>query len=97
MKGTHVTLSVEMECPSLIKLLKKRKRFRGGKMKTGVVKWFNDGKGYGFIQDEQGKEHFVHYSSINIQGFKTLKEGQKVYFEAEDGPKGPCAKEVTLV
>lgn len=66
-------------------------------MKTGVVKWFNDGKGYGFIQDEKGKEHFVHYSSINIQGFKTLKEGQKVYFEAEDGPKGPCAKEVTLV
>lgn len=65
-------------------------------MKKGIVKWFNDAKGFGFLQDEKGKDYFVHFSSINVHGFKSLKEGQKVYFQDEVGPKGPCAKGVTL-
>lgn len=65
-------------------------------MQTGTVKWFNDSKGYGFIQDDSGNEFFVHYTSINQEGFRTLKEGQKVYFSEAQGPKGPCAKDVTL-
>ena len=67
-------------------------------MATGSVKWFNDSKGYGFIQAE-GKETdiFVHYSAIEGDGFKTLAEGQQVAFELIDGPKGPQASNVTKV
>lgn len=61
---------------------------------NGTVKWFNDAKGFGFIQDEAGEEYFVHYTAINKQGFRTLKEGQKVEFTKAEGPKGPCAKDV---
>lgn len=65
-------------------------------MPTGTVKWFNDGKGYGFIKpDTGGKEVFVHHSAIQMQGFRTLAEGERVEYEIEDGPKGPQAAKVT--
>lgn len=61
---------------------------------TGTVKWFNEQKGYGFITQEGGKDLFVHYSSIQSDGFKTLKEGQAVTFSVKQGPKGPQADNV---
>jgi len=62
----------------------------------GKVKWFNETKGFGFIEPEGGgKDVFVHYSAIQDQGFKTLREGQEVSFEVTDGPKGPQAVNVT--
>jgi CspA family cold shock protein len=57
-------------------------------MATGVVKWFSNKKGFGFIEQEEGGDIFVHHSAINMSGFKTLKEGQKVEFEVKRGPKG---------
>ena len=57
-------------------------------MLLGKVKWFNDAKGYGFITHEDGRDVFVHYSTITGDGFKTLAQGQEVQYEAEDGPKG---------
>ncbi len=61
----------------------------------GKVKWFNDQKGYGFIEHEGGKDVFVHFSSIQGDGFKSLSENQEVEFEIADGPKGPQAINVT--
>jgi CspA family cold shock protein len=67
-------------------------------MATGTVKWFNDSKGYGFIQPaDGGKDLFVHYSQIGGDGFKTLVEGGKVEFEAREGAKGPEATNVVPV
>ncbi len=66
-------------------------------MKNGTVKWFNDSKGYGFIEQEDGSDVFVHHTAINATGFKSLDEGAKVTFEVEDGPKGPSAVNVTAV
>jgi cold shock protein len=63
-------------------------------MLKGTVKWFNESKGFGFIEQEGGKDVFVHYSAINGSGFKTLNEGDKVEFEIVDGPKGPAAANV---
>ena len=63
----------------------------------GTVKWFNNQKGYGFISDEQGKDVFVHYSGPDMEGFKTLEEGQEVEFEVVDGAKGPQATHVKRV
>lgn len=64
-------------------------------MATGTVKWFNDSKGFGFIaQDDGGDDVFVHFSSIQGDGFKTLKEGQKVSYELQQGPKGLQAANV---
>ena len=58
-------------------------------MATGTVKWFNNAKGYGFVTPDQGEQDvFIHFSAINMDGYKTLKEGQKVQFELEEGPKG---------
>ncbi|QEY17186.1 cold-shock protein [Cellvibrio sp. KY-GH-1] len=62
---------------------------------SGVVKWFNDDKGYGFIEREGGADVFVHFRAINGTGRKTLKEGQKVTFEVTQGQKGPQAENVT--
>ena len=64
-------------------------------MINGTVKWFNESKGYGFISREDGTDVFVHYSSIDGGGFKTLLEGDSVSFEIEDGSKGPKAINVT--
>ncbi len=63
-------------------------------MLKGTVKWFNEAKGFGFIEQETGKDVFVHYSAISGAGFKTLNEGDKVQFEIVDGPKGPAAANV---
>jgi CspA family cold shock protein len=63
----------------------------------GVVKWFNANKGYGFIKREEGQDLFVHFSSINMQGYKSLTEGDKVSFEVEDTERGPQAKNVVKV
>lgn len=64
---------------------------------TGTVKWFNADKGYGFIEQENGPDLFVHFRAINTDGFKTLNEGQQVSFEVTDGQKGPQAENVTLL
>ena len=64
---------------------------------SGIVKWFNDAKGYGFIQREGGSDVFVHYSSIVGEGFRSLFEGQQVEFEVEEGLKGPQARNVSTV
>ena len=66
-------------------------------MNTGTVKWFNNQKGYGFISDEQGNDVFVHYSGLNMDGFKSLEEGATVEFEVVEGAKGPQATNVTVV
>ena len=64
-------------------------------MSNGTVKWFNNQKGYGFISDEQGNDVFVHYSGLNMEGFKSLDEGASVEFDVIDGAKGPQAVNVT--
>ncbi|WP_370277788.1 cold-shock protein [Pontibacterium sp.] len=64
-------------------------------MATGIVKWFNDEKGFGFIQQEQGPDVFVHHTAIQSEGFRSLQEGQKVEFTVAQGPKGPQAENVT--
>jgi CspA family cold shock protein len=61
---------------------------------NGVVKWFSNKKGYGFIEQEEGDDIFVHHSAINMQGFRTLAEGDRVSFEIEVGERGPSAKNV---
>ena len=66
-------------------------------MADGVVKWFNERKGDGFIEQEAGPDVFVHHSGINGAGFKTLQEGDRVTFDIEQGAKGPAAVNVTVV
>jgi len=66
-------------------------------MTNGIVKWFNERKGYGFIEQDEGPDVFVHHSGINAAGFKSLNEGDRVTFEVEDGQKGPRAINVTVV
>jgi CspA family cold shock protein len=63
-------------------------------MPEGKVKWFNDSKGFGFIEQEGGKDLFVHHSAIQGEGFKSLAEGDRVSFEVVQGPKGPAAENV---
>ncbi len=66
-------------------------------MTKGTVKWFNNQKGFGFITDENGKDVFVHFTGLNMEGFKTLEENQSVEFDVVDGEKGPQAVNVTVV
>ena len=66
-------------------------------MEEGIVKWFNDRKGFGFIEREENDDVFVHHSAINGSGFKTLAEGDQVTFDVEQGAKGPSAQNVTRV
>ena len=63
-------------------------------MTKGTVKWFNDRKGFGFLSREEGDDVFVHHTAIQAEGFKSLREGQEVEFEVQDGPKGPQAVNV---
>ncbi len=65
-------------------------------MANGIVKWFNNQKGYGFIEQEEGSDVFVHHSAINAEGFKSLNEGDRVTFDVEQGQKGPAATNVTV-
>lgn len=66
-------------------------------MPSGTVKWFNNSKGYGFIEQEDGPDVFVHHTGINGSGFKSLDEGDKVTFDIEEGQKGPAAVNVSVV
>jgi len=66
-------------------------------MANGIVKWFSDKKGFGFIEQEEGGDIFVHFSAIAMEGFKTLAEGDRVTFEVETGGRGPSAKNVQKV
>jgi CspA family cold shock protein len=67
-------------------------------MATGTVKWFNDAKGFGFITpDDGGKDLFAHHSSIQMDGYKSLKEGQKVSFDVTQGQKGPAASNINAI
>lgn len=66
-------------------------------MANGTVKWFNDQKGFGFITQEGGPDVFVHHSAIQGNGFKSLREGDRVIFDIEQGKKGPAAAKVTVV
>lgn len=68
-----------------------------GGMQEGIVKWFNNKKGWGFIQQEGGKDIFVHYSAIRGEGYKSLAEGDRVRFDVEQGEKGPSAVNVEKV
>ena len=66
-------------------------------MANGIVKWFNDRKGFGFIEQQEGPDVFVHHSGIDAKGFKSLNEGDEVTFDIEQGQKGPAAVNVTVV
>ena len=66
-------------------------------MEQGIVKWFNDAKGYGFISHQSGADVFVHFSAIETSGFRSLQEGQSVEFVVTKGPKGPQADKVRIV
>ena len=66
-------------------------------MATGTVKWFNESKGFGFIGGDEGEDVFVHFSAIEGDGFRTLREGERVEFQTTSSPKGPRAERVTVI
>ena len=84
-------------CICVVKMQHKEIFWRYFSMNKGTVKWFNNQKGYGFISDEAWNDVFVHYSGLNMEGFKSLEEGAAVEFEVVDGAKGPQATNVSVV
>jgi len=76
---------------------RKGPKLRSSKMAEGTVKWFNDSKGFGFIEQENGNDLFVHFSAIKGDGFKSIQEGARVSFDVVDGPKGPAADNVEML
>ncbi len=79
-------------------MISSRRHLGGSSMTTGTVKWFNASKGYGFISPSNGGDDvFAHFSAIEMDGYKTLKEGQQVEFEIQQGPKGPQASNIRPV
>jgi CspA family cold shock protein len=80
--------------PSVIVEIRLRNFSRRVNVMEGKVKWFNEQKGFGFIEKDEGGDVFVHHSAIQSDGFKTLQEGQRVSFDVQQGPKGPAAANV---
>jgi CspA family cold shock protein len=80
-----------------LSLWSKNQRKGVSHMVEGIVKWFSDQKGFGFIEQEDGADVFVHHSGINASGFRTLREGDRVTFDIEEGKKGPAAANVTVI
>ncbi len=82
---------------SLSEGINNRRRYIMSETVKGTVKWFNESKGYGFLSQPEGEDIFVHYTAIQANGFRTLKEGQEVEFNVERGPKGLQASNVTIL
>jgi CspA family cold shock protein len=95
--GPSVNPTHDEQSEHLVPFFSPKEAVRMSERITGTVKWFNSGKGYGFIQREEGPDVFVHYTAIQSEGFRTLEEGQQVEFSIVEGPKGPQAADVTLV
>ena len=84
-------------CANCINIFRHKIYFLEDTDMKGTVKWFNNQKGYGFISDEKGNDVFVHYTGLNMEGFKTLAEGAQVEYDLVEGAKGPQATNVTVI
>jgi CspA family cold shock protein len=92
-EGNGSLLYLDLEVGAIVNSFRKEESVLG----NGIVKWFSNKKGYGFIEKEDGGDLFVHYSAINMPGYKTLSEGDRVTFEIEESERGPAAKNVEKI